>query len=132
MRRIMSDEQAIRDLIDSWMRASATGDLAQLSQLMAEDVVFLLPGQQPLRGRDAFLDLMKTSLGRIRIDATSEVQEIRISDALAYCWNHLRVTVTPLPSGEPKRRSGFVLSILRKEANGNWVVARDANLLTPE
>ncbi len=34
--------------------------------------------------------------------------------------------------GEPKRRSGFVLSVLRKEPNGTGVTARDVSVLTLE
>jgi ketosteroid isomerase-like protein len=30
------------------------------------------------------------------------------------------------------RRSGYTLSILRKEAGGRWVMMRDANLLAAE
>jgi len=30
------------------------------------------------------------------------------------------------------RRSGYTLTILRKEADGKWRLARDANLLTEE
>jgi ketosteroid isomerase-like protein len=46
----------------------------------------------------------------------------------AYLRNYLTVSVTP-PGGAPVRRAGYTLSILRKEASGKWVLARDANLL---
>ena len=46
-----SDEQAIRDLIANWARASAAGDLPQILSAMSEDVVFLTPGNPPMRGR---------------------------------------------------------------------------------
>ena len=36
------------------MRATAARDLEQVLDLMAEEVVLLLPGRPPLRGRDAF------------------------------------------------------------------------------
>jgi ketosteroid isomerase-like protein len=50
----------------------------------------------------------------------------------AYCWNHLSVTVTPLEAGLPQRRTGYTLTILQKKPDGGWVIARDANMLTPE
>lgn len=50
----MNDEQAIRDLIATWHKASAAGDLTTVLKLMAEDVVFLVAGKPPMRGRDAF------------------------------------------------------------------------------
>ncbi len=41
-----NDEQQIRDLIATWLRASASGDLPTILDLMAEDVVFLIAGQK--------------------------------------------------------------------------------------
>jgi ketosteroid isomerase-like protein len=39
------------------------------------------------------------------------------------------LTVTP-PGGEPVRRAGYTLTILRKRPAGKWLLARDANLMT--
>jgi ketosteroid isomerase-like protein len=36
--------------------------------------------------------------------------------------------MTP-PGGKPVRRAGYTLTILRKEPDGRWRLARDANLL---
>jgi uncharacterized protein (TIGR02246 family) len=126
-----ADEQAIRELIQTWLQASTAGDPEQVAKLMAEDVVFLTAGQKPF-GKDAFVAAFRAGLGKVRIDAASEVQEIQISGALAYCWNRLQVTVTPVEGGDPRRLAGNVLSILRKQPGGNWVICRDANLLTAE
>jgi ketosteroid isomerase-like protein len=41
------------------------------------------------------------------------------------------VTMTP-PDGAAVIRSGYTLTILRKEADGQWRLARDANMLTVE
>jgi ketosteroid isomerase-like protein len=45
------DERAIREFVATWHRATASCDLPQLLALMAEDVVFLVAGQPPMRGR---------------------------------------------------------------------------------
>ena len=42
---VTSDEQAIRKLIATWLSASAAGDTQTVLSLMADDVVFLVPGQ---------------------------------------------------------------------------------------
>src|SRR3954470_2955765 len=99
------DERAIRDLIAEWMGATAVSDPSRLVGLMDEDVVFLTPGQPPIRGRDRFVAGLASALARVRIEATSEVQEVQIAGDLAYCWNRLDVTVTPLGGGEPGCRS---------------------------
>ena len=123
-----NDETAIRELIASWLRASKSGDTETVLSLMAEDVVFLQPGQPPMRGRSGFAAAHE-AMGGIDIDASSEIQEIRISGDWAYCWNRLSVVVTPRNGGTPVKRAGDVLSVLEKQA-GRWVIVRDANMLS--
>jgi uncharacterized protein (TIGR02246 family) len=126
------DEQQIRDLIATWMSATTAGDLQQVLNLMAEDVVFLLPGQPPMRGREAFAVGLRNAMQHVRMEGVSDIQEIRICGDQAWCWNHLSLTITPLQGGSPKRRAGFTLSVFQKEADGKWRLLRDANLLTAE
>jgi uncharacterized protein (TIGR02246 family) len=127
-----SDEKAIRDLVIRWQRATASGDLQVLLSLMSEDVVFLTAGQPPLRGKDAFANAFRSALQHVRIDATSEIQEIRVAGDMAYCWNHFDVKTTSLEGGSPKYRRGHTLTILRKTRTGDWVLTRDANMLAVE
>ena len=49
-----ADEQAIRALVAEWHSATAAGDVDAVLQLMAEDVVFLVAGQPPMKGRSSF------------------------------------------------------------------------------
>jgi ketosteroid isomerase-like protein len=44
---VQNDGKAIREPIDTWMRATSAGDLDQVLSLMAEDVVFLIPDSRP-------------------------------------------------------------------------------------
>lgn len=127
-----TDEQAIRQVITTWMRASAEGDLEALAPLMADDVVFLTPGNPPMRGRDAFLAAFRTGMQQVQIDATSDVQEINVAGDLAYCWSRLQVTMTPGGGAKPTSRRGHVLSVFRREWDGRWVLFRDANMITAE
>jgi len=126
-----ADEQQIRDLFTEWHQAAAAGDVSRLVPLMAEDVVFLLPGQPPMRGRETFITAFRAGLDRMRIQSTGKIEELRISGDMAYLWSYLEVNVTP-QGGSPMRRSGYTLTLLRKEPDGRWVLFRDANLLTPE
>ena len=127
-----NDEQAIRDLIDEWQRASTAGDLDRVLGLMDEDVIFLVPGQPPMRGRDAFAEGFRAVTQNVRIEGSSKPEEIRVTGDWAYCWTSLTVTAVPLDGGAPTRRSGNTLSIFRKKPDGSWVLYRDANLLAPE
>src|ERR1051325_11734784 len=123
-----NDERAIRQLIETWMSASRTGDLATILSLMADDVVFMVPGQKPF-GKEAFASTSE-KMKNVRIDGRSEIEELKVLGDWAYLRNHIDLTMTP-EGGTPTRRAGYTLTILRKEADGRWLLARDANLLTP-
>ena len=121
------DERAIRDLVATWMAASQAGDVETVLGLMADDVVFMVPGREPF-GKQAFAAASQ-SMKNVRFEGTYDIREIAVLGDWAYLRNYLTVTVTP-PGGEPVRRSGYTLTILRKQPSGKWVLARDANLLT--
>jgi uncharacterized protein (TIGR02246 family) len=124
-----SDEHAIRDVVARWHTATAAGDINTVLGLMTEDVVFLVAGQPPMRGRDAFERGLRGLLAQHRIESSGDVREIEISGRLAYCWSELTVRVVPIRGGDANTRTGSALSILRKQSDGSWAVARDANLL---
>ena len=121
------DEQAIRQLLTTWLAASKAGDTQKVLSLMSDDVVFLVTGQPPMRGKAAFA-ASQAALKGATIDATSEIQEIKVLGDWAYTWTQLSVVITPAIGTAPIRRSGNTLSILRRQADG-WVIARDANML---
>jgi len=122
-----NDEQAIRGLVNRWMTASKMGDLETLLNLMADDVIFMVPGKEPF-GKDEFAALNQ-SMKNVHMEAKSEIKEIQVLGDWAWMRNHLEVMIKPL-SGPPVTRSGYTLTILKKKSDGEWRIARDANLLT--
>lgn len=123
------DENAIRQVVDAWMAASKSGDLATILTLMTDDAIFMVPGQEPF-GKEAFAAASK-GMGNMQIDGAAEVIELQVLGRWAFIRNRIEVIVTP-PGGNPTRRSGYTLSLLRKEADGRWRLARDANLVTTQ
>jgi uncharacterized protein (TIGR02246 family) len=121
------DERAIRDLVDTWMKASRAGDTETVLSLMSDDVVFMVPGREPF-GKQTFAANSR-SMDGVRLEGTADVRELEVLGGWAWLRNFLEITITP-PGGAPVRRSGFTLTILRKEPDGRWVLARDANLVT--
>jgi uncharacterized protein (TIGR02246 family) len=124
-----SDEQAIRNLVALWHSATIAGAVETVLGLMAEDVVFLVAGRPPMRGRASFESQLRKLLATHRIESTGEVQEVQVSGHWAYCWTELTVRIVPQSGGSVTTRTGSALSVLRKQASGSWVVVRDANML---
>ena len=120
------DERAIRQVVDTWFEATRSGDLQTVLGLMTDDVVFMTPGQEPF-GKDVFA-ARSQGMKRSRIEGTSDIRELRVLGDWAFMQNHIEIALTP-PGGKPQRRAGDTLTILRKEADGRWRLARDANLV---
>jgi uncharacterized protein (TIGR02246 family) len=127
--RMNADEQSIRNLVALWHSATTVNDIDTVLSLMAEDVIFLSAGNSPMQGRDTFGVALREVLQRCRIESTGEIKEISISGSLAYCWANLIVRLIPLAGGATLVRTGSAMSILCKQADGSWLVTRDANML---
>jgi uncharacterized protein (TIGR02246 family) len=126
---MIEDEREIRELVAAWMDASKAGDVPALLALMTDDVVFMTPGRPPF-GKTEFA----ANGGRmpdVKMDGRADIQEIEVFGNRAYFRNHIQITLTQ-PGQPPRRMSGYTLGVLRKEADGHWRLARDANLVTPE
>ena len=124
----MSDETAIRQVIETWLAASRKGDLSTILDLMTDDVVFMVPGQEPFR-KDGFIASFR-KIGDAQMEMTSDIVELQVLGDWAYLRNHLDLRISS-PDDTQAHRAGYTLTFLRKEADGEWRLARDANLLAP-
>jgi uncharacterized protein (TIGR02246 family) len=126
-----SDEEQIRELVQTWMSATKGGDLDTVLSLMADDAVFLIAGQPPMIGKAAYAAAARgqPNQERPQFDGRSEIQEIKVLGDWAYMWTKLRVVVTPPGGARSITRAGPTLTILKKH-NGKWILARDANMLS--
>lgn len=123
------DDRAIRELVETWFSASKAGDIATVLDLMTDDVIFMVAGQKPF-GKAAFASTFK-AMNDVRVDGAYHIQEINILGDWAYLRNYIRMEITP-PDGATTHRSGYTLTILHKEPDEKWRIARDANLLSAE
>ncbi len=127
-----SDEAAIRALIARWIEATRAGDVDTVLSLMAPDAMFLMAGQPPMAGHEAFARSLRDVLAGHTIDSSSEVDEVEVSGDMAYCRTRLSVTVTSKHGQLPMQRTGHTLTILRKGSDGKWLLTRDANMLAAQ
>jgi len=121
------DERAIRDLVDNWMKASRAGHIATVLSLMSDDAIFMVPGREPF-GKQTFAANSR-SMDGVRLEGVADIRELKVVGDWAYLRNYIEIAITP-PGSETVRRSGYTLTILRKEPDGKWLLARDANLVS--
>jgi uncharacterized protein (TIGR02246 family) len=132
------DEQAIREVHSTWIDAVNAGDLGRLLALMADDCLFLSPGQAPV-GRDGFSPGFSAAHRQARINCVSELQNIVVVGEVAYTLSRDWLSVTPRARGETGREAGgearqlagHRITVYRKQPDGRWLLARDAHTLSP-
>jgi uncharacterized protein (TIGR02246 family) len=124
------EERAIRELHSTWIDAVNAGDVVCLLGLMADDVVLLNPGQAPL-GRDAFPPGFSAAHQQARINCISELEDIVVVGEVAYALSRDSLTMIPRAGGEAMQLAGHRLTVYRKQADGRWLLARDAHTLSP-
>jgi uncharacterized protein (TIGR02246 family) len=125
-----SDEQAIREVVATWMRATQVADGQTVLSLMTDDAVFLRPGHPPMRKGEFAAALRAQGQGSApRFEGQSEIQEVQVTGDWAFMWANLTVTADP-QGGAPSTRKGNTLTVFRKQ-DGKWMLARDANMLAP-
>ena len=125
-----ADDQAIRELNATWIDAVNKRDLACLLALMADDVVFLGPGQAPF-GRDKFHIGFTAAHQQSLIRCVSAVEEVVVVGDLAHTVCRDSVSATPHAGGDALEFAGYRLTVFRKQPDGRWLLARDAHTVAP-
>lgn len=80
------DEVAIRALVSTWMKASAAGDVDTVLSLIADDVIFMVPGREPF-GKEQFRAASER-MKNMRMEGTSDTREIKVLGDWAYIRNY--------------------------------------------
>ncbi|GAB3244685.1 hypothetical protein GCM10027296_04840 [Chitinimonas naiadis] len=97
---------------------------------MADDVVFLGPGQAPF-GRDGFPTGFLAAHQEFLLRCTSELEEVVVVGTVAYTRARDSLSLVPRAGGEASALAGYRITVYRKQADGRWLMARDAHTLTP-
>ena len=125
-----SDERQIREVHSSWIDAVNAGDLARLLTLVADDVVFLNPGQAPF-GRAEFSAHFSAAQRQVQVRCVSELEEVVVASEVAYTRSRDALSVTPHGGRDATQLAGHRITVYRKQPDGRWLLARDAHTLTP-
>lgn len=126
----MVEERAIREWLDRWLAASSAGDYGSMLSMLADDMVFLVPGAPPF-GKKEFAAAWEGPMKGARIDSQADLEECIVSGDCAFTRVKLTVAITDA-GGNASRAKGYTMSMFRRQPDGRWLLARDANLLTPD
>jgi len=124
---LADDLRVIEDLHRRDKTASLARDPETLVSLMDEDIVLIVPGGPPTRGRAALAAGLRASFEETRQDKILEYvhdfEEVKVLGDWAFEWGSFRGT-TLKPDGTKIKESGHLLRLLRRQPEGGWKVAR--------
>ncbi len=120
----LSDEdvEAIRSVTQAWAEATRIGDGGLIGRMVTEDAVELPPDAPEVKGRRAIQIQVEMTGGRTDLSATSV--ETGGSDDLAYDRGTYSWTVLAKDMAEPRTETGKYLAIMRRQADGSWLISR--------
>ena len=115
---------AIRQVAVRWAQAVAASNLAELRQLMTEDIVVVHGNGRLLSGKQAVLADFSASFERYRVNQEVVSEETVVAGDWAFDRARVRTAVSARDSGESKEFVSRTLTILRREPTRGWCVAR--------
>ncbi|MEP6941060.1 MAG: SgcJ/EcaC family oxidoreductase [Rudaea sp.] len=121
-------EDTIGHYFSRWQHAAVANDLAAMLEMIADDAVFLVAGREPF-GKQEFAR-MQSGAQPWRLEFDSSIGDLTVHGDIAFAWCRLAVSVKPQRDAETLQRRGHTLSVFRRDADGQWRLLRDANLLS--
>ena len=123
------DDLAIRALFDRWYRAIEEGNVARLLSLVTADVMIKAPGSAPILGACALEQALTAFLGELSETVDYEVTEVEVSGEIAFALISESAKMLPGSASKASSVSGMHLAILRRQPDGEWLLARDVSSL---
>ena len=118
------DVTAIRTHSEAFDRAITAGDAQSSAELLTDNVIWMVPNQEALRGREAVRNRFRRLFTGLSLELQSTVDEVRIAGDWAFVLGTYRLRLAPKDGGSPTDEAGKLINILNKEPNGTWRLAR--------
>lgn len=116
-----AERAAIEQLERRWLDCELEGRPADVLELCSEDVVWLPPGRQPIRGKDAIRAWLATS--RDHVQDISLTHVVVHGDGFgAHKIANFRTRYVPAGSADAVTIEGWHLWVLRRDADDSWRV----------
>ncbi len=113
------DKQQMKEWLDAWVKGELSGDAATLGALCTEDVIFLPPDAEIVRGKAAVQEFYETLFKAHKVTTLvpGVVGNFGV-EGLAYNVNHFTLAVEP-PNASFMPRGKAIL-VLEKGSDGSW------------
>ena len=122
----VSAEQSIRRAVEEFTRAYNAGDLQNLANIFAEDLIDMSAGEPTRTGEEArkdFVARVAATHAKFRPRLEIHIEELRVAGEWAYQRGNLRVTLIPKEGGDTSFIRQRYLEIWKRQPSGKWKIA---------
>ncbi len=120
-----ADREAVEVLLEQVVQAFNAGDLDAYMACFTDDAVWMLPNQPVVTGKEVARTWYQGVFDRTAFSVTPSTEELRIAGDWAYARRTYRGEAVRKATGELLGRGSKRISILHRQTNGNWRIARD-------
>src|SRR5262245_41536590 len=121
----MTEEEKLLQRDAEWAAiASAGQDVEAILAYWTDDAIVFGPGLQPISGKAALREYVKSSLNIPGFKISWRSTEVQLSGDLAYLLGNNEVTLSG-PDGMPVTIQGRAVTIWRRDSDGEWRCAID-------
>jgi uncharacterized protein (TIGR02246 family) len=127
MTAALGDEDAVREIIkvrDAWTAAIKAKDAERLMSLLTDDIVMMHPNRPALIGLAANRADLLAAFEKLHVDQTVVSDEIVVAGEWAFDRSRATTTLTPVVGGAPVTVRSKAITILHRQADGSWKIAR--------
>lgn len=127
------DEQAIRKLLtDDYDKVENSRDVVAKMRLYTSDVVIVPPEGAITSGADAARAFFADVFTREDFQGTTTVAGVDVLGDLGIAWGTWQGKVTPKAGGTPATVGGKFMTVVRRQPDGSWKIARETWNIAPE
>ncbi len=119
-----ADVEAINRVHDDHTTALNDGDTNAYVTLLAEGAVLMPPNQPVVFGVAAIREYRQTDFDQITLEVTRPSEEVVVAGDWSFVRHTYAGTATPQAGGEPTELSGKGITILQRQPDGSWKIAR--------
>jgi uncharacterized protein (TIGR02246 family) len=126
-----SDDEirAIRRVATRWTAAIGSQEIEQLGRLMADDIVIIHGDGRIVSGKEAVMCDIAHSLQDLSVQQTVKSEETIVAGEWAFDRATVRTIIESYKSGDKRQFDSRSITILRKENDGEWRVARTIGVI---
>ncbi|HWB31821.1 MAG TPA: SgcJ/EcaC family oxidoreductase [Acidobacteriaceae bacterium] len=126
--------KAIQDLEAQWVRDYAAKDPARLAAYYADDAVLMVPGSDPVSGKDAISKEMTGMVSDPAFALKFHPDHVDAASSGDVAWSEGTYTIamTDPESKQVINDHGSYVTVYKKQSDGSWKAVSDiANSATP-